>query len=115
MTTKKQKIIIPTKVVIHKGYIPSKNRPEGHWIGMNYWAAQTLGVEWNYPKDHAIIVAPDSCGYVPFASWSIENVLRHEQVESEFMQKGDDYDTAHRKTLDLVGWGSKYDVDRRTK
>lgn len=106
-----KKIIIPTKVVIYKGYILSKNRPSSHWIGMNYWAAQTLGVDWPYPKNRAIVVDPKSCGYL--SEWSVENVLRHEQVESEFMQKGDDYDTAHRKTLDLVGWGSKYDVDRR--
>ena len=84
---------------------------------MNYWAAQTLGVKWTYPKNRAIVADPESCrgleSWEP--QWTVENVLRHEQVESQFMQKGDDYDTAHRKTLDLVGWGSKFDIDRRTK
>jgi hypothetical protein len=45
--------------------------------------------------------------------WSIEVVVRHEQVESEFMQAGDDYDTAHRKTLALVGGDRSTDIDRR--
>ena len=102
--TKEQPAIIELTNLVLVDKIVSKARPYVHWIGMNYWAAQTLQVEWPYSKDTAIVVPPKS-----YDSWTIENVHLHELIEAQIMQKGMSYDEAHAQTLALVGWGSKWD------
>jgi hypothetical protein len=99
-------IINPTEIVIVNDYIPSSKRPDVHYIGMNYWAAQELGVEWPYTKNTAVVTNP-ILFLGRYNPWGINEVLLHEQTEAKLMQEGLPYDKAHAETLKLVGWGAK--------
>ena len=81
-------LILQTNVILTDHYIAKrwkwKYLTHRTYIGMNWWAANELGVRFPFTKDTVVITDPRS----KFgATWTIDSVLRHERAESAQARK----------------------------